>query len=220
MGACSGGILKAISPLAVRALLNPSAAEPKGFPFLCRQRFWWTEGTSSSATAPSRTLPATTIRRALRRTFFKWCLNHLDDKHIGPRELYRIFFYDCPPLTKKAHNPVSKKPVDFSKTKEAGFRLEIHSHLKKQRKVALRPGRLSDHAHWAIRPAVTRDLLSGKLQIANLSEDDVQYDVRQKGSTSFSIRCGSPFQTIFTSTSTDYARLARNHRRTRLFRDV
>lgn len=119
--------------------------------------------------------------RVVAKDLFTWCLKHLDDKDTGRRELYRIFFYDCPPLTKKAHNPVSKKPVDFSKTKEAAFRLELHSQLKKQRKVALRLGRLSDHAHWAIRPAVTKDLLSGKTQIASLSEDDVHYDVRQKG---------------------------------------
>ncbi len=60
------------------------------------------------------------------RDLFTWCLKHLDDKDAGRRELYRIFFYDCPPLTKKAHNPVSKKPLDFSRTKEASFRLELH----------------------------------------------------------------------------------------------
>ncbi|MBM3724896.1 MAG: NYN domain-containing protein [Acidobacteria bacterium] len=119
--------------------------------------------------------------KAVARDLFTWCLMHLEDKDTGRRELYRIFFYDCPPLVKKAHNPVSKKPVDFSRTKEAGFRLALHSQLRKQRKVALRLGRLADYAHWAIRPAVTKDLLSGKMQIASLSEDDVLYEVRQKG---------------------------------------
>lgn len=115
------------------------------------------------------------------KDLFTWCLKDLDDKDAGRRELYRIFFYDCPPLMKKAHNPVSKKPLDFSKTKEASFRLELHAQLKKQRKVALRLGRLSDHAHWAIKPEITKNLLSGKIQIADLSDDDVHYDVRQKG---------------------------------------
>ncbi len=119
--------------------------------------------------------------KAVVKDLFTWCLKHLDDKDAGRRELYRIFFYDCPPLMKKAHNPVSKKPLDFSRTKEAGFRLELHSQLRKQRKVALRLGRLSDHAHWAIKPEITKNLLSSKIQIADLSEDDVHYDVRQKG---------------------------------------
>lgn len=115
------------------------------------------------------------------RDLFTWCLKHLDDKDMGRREPYRIFFYDCPPLTKKAHNPISKQALDFSKTPEASFRLELHSQLRKQRKVALRLGRLSDHAHWAIKPEVTKDLLSGKASVAGLSPNDVHYDVRQKG---------------------------------------
>jgi hypothetical protein len=30
-------------------------------------------------------------------------------------DLYRIFFYDCPPLEKKMHWPISKKAIDFAK---------------------------------------------------------------------------------------------------------
>jgi len=30
------------------------------------------------------------------------------------RDLYRIFFYDCPPLDKKLHNPITQKSVDYS----------------------------------------------------------------------------------------------------------
>lgn len=47
------------------------------------------------------------------------CISHLNDKDKESpkkRNLYRIFYYDCPPLTKKAHNPVSSASVDFSKT--------------------------------------------------------------------------------------------------------
>lgn len=47
-------------------------------------------------------------------------------KHVGKRNiLYRIFYYDCMPLGKKAHNPISKKAVDFSKTPEYKFRVEL-----------------------------------------------------------------------------------------------
>ncbi len=115
------------------------------------------------------------------RDLFTWCLKHLEDRDAGRRELYRIFFYDCPPLSKKAHNPVSKLALDFSKTPEAKFRLELHSQLRKQRKVASRLGRLSDQAHWAIRPDVTKDLLTGKIRLDELTPSDVHYDVRQKG---------------------------------------
>jgi uncharacterized LabA/DUF88 family protein len=53
------------------------------------------------------------------------CIKHLDDKN----ELYRILFYDCPPLSKKAHNPVSGKAVDFSKTSTHAFRTQLHTEL-------------------------------------------------------------------------------------------
>ncbi|MEW6445547.1 MAG: hypothetical protein AB1479_05880 [Pseudomonadota bacterium] len=47
------------------------------------------------------------------------------------RELYRVFYYDCPPLDKKLHNPVSGKPLDLSKTPEAIFRKALHDELRK-----------------------------------------------------------------------------------------
>jgi uncharacterized LabA/DUF88 family protein len=97
------------------------------------------------------------------------------------RELYRIFFYDCPPLDKKMHNPVSKKAVDFGKSAEAKFRLALHEELRKKRKVALRLGHLSAHAQWTIKPHKVSELLAGKIQMSDLDENDVTIDIRQKG---------------------------------------
>src|SRR5579862_3774780 len=70
------------------------------------------------------------------------CLKHLSSNQKEIRNLYRIFYYDCPPLNKKAHHPITKKSIDFSKTEEAIFRTALHSELCKLRKVALRLGRL------------------------------------------------------------------------------
>lgn len=103
-------------------------------------------------------------------------------RHVGKRNiLYRIFYYDCLPLGKKAHNPISKKAIDFSKTPEYKFRMELMEALKQKRKVALRVGTLKDNGHWEIRPGATKDLLSGKISTADLKEDDVFLSVRQKG---------------------------------------
>ncbi len=103
-------------------------------------------------------------------------------KHVGKRNiLYRIFYYDCMPLGKKAHNPISKKAVDFSKTTEYKFRVELMEALKQKRKVALRVGTLKDNGHWEIRPSATHDLLKGKITFSDLTEDDVFLSVRQKG---------------------------------------
>jgi len=103
-------------------------------------------------------------------------------KHVGNRNiLYRIFYYDCQPLAKKAHNPISGKAIDFSKSDEFKFRSGLIEALKKKRKVALRIGMLKDNKIWAFRPHVTKALLSGKLKMDELTEDDVFFEVRQKG---------------------------------------
>jgi uncharacterized LabA/DUF88 family protein len=79
------------------------------------------------------------------------------------------------------HNPVSKKAVDFSKSREAIFRLELHERLRGKRKVALRLGHLSTHTQWTIKQKKIADLLRGTIQMADLTENDVMVDVRQKG---------------------------------------
>ncbi len=103
-------------------------------------------------------------------------------KHVGSRNLlYRIFYYDCEPLSKKAHNPISGKAVDFSKSDEYKFRTELIETLKKKRKVALRIGMLKDNKTWSIRPHKVKELLNGKVKMEDLTEDDVFFEVRQKG---------------------------------------
>ena len=48
-------------------------------------------------------------------------IRDLNKKHANAR-LHRIFFYDSPPLNKRAENPVSKRVVDFSRTAKRGFK--------------------------------------------------------------------------------------------------
>ncbi len=102
-------------------------------------------------------------------------------RHVQNEKLYRILYYDCPPLNKKAHNPINKKSIDFSKTDVFQFKNEFYSELKKFRKVALRLGVLKDRGGWIIRPNKTKDLLNGKITIKDLEEDDIFYNVIQKG---------------------------------------
>ncbi len=108
----------------------------------------------------------------------KIACTHAFRHHGAP---YRIFFYDCRPFSKKAHNPITKKAVDFSKTKIAEHRNKIHLLLKKERKVALRFGELKDGNGWAIKPGVLHELFSGKRKFKDLAENDVFFDFSQKG---------------------------------------
>lgn len=121
---------------------------------------------------------------------FRWALVHLEGKKPkessgggvkGRRELYRIFFYDCPPVEKKFHNPISKKGFDASKSPEALFRRQLHQCLTRKRKVALRLGHLSGNFGWTIKPPKISSLLKGEISMSDLTEEDVKLDVRQKG---------------------------------------
>lgn len=116
-----------------------------------------------------------------------WSLSHLRDKTEGRRSLYRIFFYDCPPLEKKVHRPISRSALDYSKTPQALFRKELHAALGKTRKVALRLGKLSENSSWRIRNEPTKKLIkhfSEKSETPpslQLSDDDFEYETKQKG---------------------------------------
>lgn len=67
-------------------------------------------------------------------------------RHVENEELYRILYYDCPPLEKKIHNPISKKLIDYSKTDVAKFMNDFYKELIRLRKVALRLGVLKKRA--------------------------------------------------------------------------
>ncbi len=103
--------------------------------------------------------------------------------HIDPGHdlLHRIFIYDCRPLEKKAHNPVTGRSVDFSKTPTFLFRTELLALLVRMRKVVLRLGELADRRRWKIDPETTRRLLSRSMGLDELQESAVVYDVEQKG---------------------------------------
>ncbi len=111
---------------------------------------------------------------------FRWATAHLADGNRR-HDLYRIFFYDCPPLEKKLHNPIDQRHVDFSKSEEAVFRLELHNLLRDKRKVALRLGHLSNDTPWTLKPNAIQDLLKGKRKFENMTAHDVMPNARQKG---------------------------------------
>lgn len=114
----------------------------------------------------------------------RMCLEHLkqtDGRKIR-RDLYRIFFYDCPPLSKKVHNPVTNKAIDLGKTPSAIWRNAFHDELRRLRKVALRLGYVNeDMAHWTIRPDKVKELFNGKVTVAQLTDQDLRYTAQQKG---------------------------------------
>lgn len=119
---------------------------------------------------------------AVARALHQMCLLHFR-KLDRPRGcLYRIFYYDCPPLAKKAHNPITGRAIDFSKTASAAWRMEFLNQLCKLRKVALCLGYLDErNGHRVLKPGLLKKLADGNVAMSDLDEASVKYEVRQKG---------------------------------------
>lgn len=110
-----------------------------------------------------------------------YCQSHLRHKHEN-RELYRIFYYDCPPMDKKLYHPFLKTQVDFSKTDTYGWMTDFLNELRKKRKTALRLGSLLDtQAHYTIRPEIIKKLCNGSISFSQLTQEDFSLCLDQKG---------------------------------------
>lgn len=99
------------------------------------------------------------------------------------QNIYRIFYYDCPPIADRIHNIMTKKFVKFDESQQYKFKNELFSELKIMRKVALRLGVLSRDRNnpWTIAPQQMTKLLKGEIQISDLNpEKDLVLNIRQK----------------------------------------
>lgn len=112
-----------------------------------------------------------------------YCHAHLGhEKKYDDRALYRIFYYDCPPLGKTVYHPLLQRGIDFRHSDTYSWTNDFFEELKKQRKVALRLGELSDeHASFNINPNVMKQICNGKLKLEDLSEKDFNVNFSQKG---------------------------------------
>lgn len=115
---------------------------------------------------------------------YAYCQAHLrhEQKYDESRSLYRIFYYDCPPLDKTVYHPLLKRGIDFRHSETYQWTLSFFEELRKQRKVALRLGELSDtHAGFDISQDKLKDLCSGAITIDDLNEKDFHINFEQKG---------------------------------------
>lgn len=129
-----------------------------------------------------RRLKGNASPREVARGLHAMCLSHLRRLGRPKHALYRIFYYDCPPLTKKAHNPIDGKAIDFAKTPVARWRTDFFAELRKLRKVAVRLGYLdASNSRWVLKKGLIEDLARGKIAVSDLKPADVAYECRQKG---------------------------------------
>ena len=111
----------------------------------------------------------------------EYCKRHIKDEKAGA-ELYRVFYYDCPPSTKRIYHPLLQRQVDLSKSPQYEWTNKFFRELMHQRKFALRMGRLAEEqAYFNIKPSSMRKLLKGSINIENLTEADFAIEIKQKG---------------------------------------
>jgi len=125
-------------------------------------------------------------KRATERAdeLINYCNRHLSyhGKESLKADLYRIFYYDCPPMSKKMYHPLLKRQIDYAKTDLYTWTTEFFNELKTKRKVALRLGTLADNlAHFNLNPEITKKLCRGIMKWDELTPEDFKLDVKQKG---------------------------------------
>ena len=111
----------------------------------------------------------------------KYCIRHLKERE-RLHDLYRIFYYDCPPIKKQIYHPLTQSTVDFSKTEQYKWMSEFLDELKQMRKVALRLGSIDENnSSFTIKYQPLKKLCAGTITISDLTENDFEPDIKQKG---------------------------------------
>ncbi|EDS72971.1 hypothetical protein ANASTE_00686 [Anaerofustis stercorihominis DSM 17244] len=114
-----------------------------------------------------------------------YCKRHLNEKIDGVKtknDLYRIFYYDCTPISKKVYHPLLDRTVDFSKTDTYNWTVDFLESLKKERKFALRLGRLAEEqAEYKLKKEPLKKLFKGSITLQDITENDFFIDIKQKG---------------------------------------
>lgn len=111
---------------------------------------------------------------------------HIEDPGAQSRELYRVYYYDCPPNDKQVRYPIppvghrTPGSMNFKEHPPYKVRGELHDRLKRSRKTALRLGELSKSGRWRLNDHTLDDLLKGLRAWNDLSNDDFHFDIDQK----------------------------------------
>jgi len=122
--------------------------------------------------------------KRLAKAMWHYWIKHVDRKN--GEQLYRIYFYDCPPLSHKAHHPITNQLIDFSKSNITKYKNELHEALLHQPYVACRMGHLSNtDKEWGF---IRKDkihnfnkLIRGEVDPKDINPSNVSLRPRQKG---------------------------------------
>ena len=110
-----------------------------------------------------------------------YCSYHISEPE-DPRDLYRIFYYDCPPMKKSIQHPLNGVIINYAEGEGTKWAEQFYKSLSTKIKVALRMGELAENnAAFALKPHVLTELLNKTKTIEELAKEDFFLDVKQKG---------------------------------------
>lgn len=112
---------------------------------------------------------------------YEYCMLHITEP-TDPRDLYRIFYYDCPPMTRTVRHPLTGNDIDFSRAPGTAWSNSLYRCFSEKPKTALRMGELAEStASFVLKDSVLGELISRNKEISDLRENDFRIDVKQKG---------------------------------------
>ena len=120
---------------------------------------------------------------------YQYAVLHITGKRdakieLEKRELYRIFYYDCPPVNgATAYHPLKGANVHFTSRDEAYvWNSTFQKAFGEKRKVALRFGeRITENASYTLKPGPTKKLFQKKISFDDLRESDFSLNMKQSG---------------------------------------
>lgn len=95
-------------------------------------------------------------------------------------ELYRLFYYDCPPYQGKEDNPISKMEVDFSSLAKFHSRSRFLNEMSGKDFVAMRLGMIRPGG-WTLTDRWVKKTLNSNLPMQSPQAQDVYFNMEQKG---------------------------------------
>lgn len=117
----------------------------------------------------------------------EYCHRHLKEntrkcEYATYRELYRIFYYDCPPSEKVVMHPLTQRSVNLARSEINQWSKDFFDELASKRKVALRMGELLEStAGYMLSPLALKKLCRKEITVDDLTDKDFRLEIQQKG---------------------------------------
>lgn len=111
----------------------------------------------------------------------EYCCRHLTNGNYR-NDLYRIFYYDCPPMEGNLYHPLLQKAVQMKKTQVYRWTNSFFEALSNKRKLALRLGMLQEQeSGFRLKDKSLNRLCRKEIEIGQLTEKDFEPAFVQKG---------------------------------------